>query len=262
MNMYQAMYNSCNIPFYAMGAAFHGRGHEDESGQWVAGEEIQEVLRTFGYGSRTGIDLPGEARGRVPDPEWKMEWNRDFPEYRGWVAGDTVNLSIGQGDMLATPLQVAYSYVPFANDGTLLRPQILYSIRDSRGEAIRQVEPEPSEIQPDASEEALAMVRESLRLVATRGTGHGAFRGFSIPVAGKTGTAEVGGRDPVTGDRLLEGHSWFVGYAPANDPQYVVAVVIENSGGGGAFAAPAARQVFGALFGLEEEWVSARDESR
>ena len=264
MNMYQAMYNSCNIPFYVMGAAFHGRGHEDENGRWVAGVELQEILRTFGYGRRTGIDLPGEARGRVPDPEWKFEWNRDFPENRDWFGGDTVNLSIGQGDMLATPLQVAYSYVPFANEGVALRPQILHSIRDSRGEIIHQVEAQPSEIQPDASEEALDIVREALRLVTTRGAGTGreALSGFPVAVAGKTGTAEVGRRNPITGERDVEGHSWFVGYAPAHDPQYVVAVMVENSGGGGAIAAPAARQIFGALFDIEEGWVHARDESR
>ena len=264
MNMYQALYNSCNTPFYSLGASFHARGHEDENGQWVAGVELQEILDTFGYGRRTGIDLPGEARGRVPDPEWKREWNEDFPENRMWVGGDTVNLSIGQGDMLATPLQVAYSYVPFANGGTTLRPQILHSVRDSRGEIIHQVEPELSEIQPDVSEEALEVVREALRLVTTRATGTAreAFSGFPIPVAGKTGTAEVGRRNPITGEREEEGHSWFVGYAPANDPQYVVAVMVENSGGGGAIAAPAARQIFGALFDMEEGWVHARDESR
>jgi penicillin-binding protein 2 len=261
MNLYNAISYSCNVPFYSIGATFHARGFEDEGE--TAGVELQEVVRTFGYGRRTGIDLPGESPGRVPDPDWKYQWNRDFPEYRRWVAGDTVNFSIGQGDVLATPLQVAYSHLPIANGGKSLRPQILHSVRDSRGELVHQVEPELSENQPEVSEEALAVLQESLRLVITRGTGLNAFRGFQVPVAGKTGTAEVGRViNSETGERDQDGHSWFVGYAPAHDPQYVVAVMIENAGGGGAIAAPATRQILGEIFDIEEEWVRARDESR
>jgi len=249
-NMYQANYDSCDVPFYYAGQSFH------------PGEDIQEVARDFGYGSRTGIDLPGEHRGRVPDQEWKENWNRDFPENRRWVAGDTVNLSIGQGDMLATPLQVAYSHVPIANGGTAWRPRVLHSIRDSRGDAMRTIEPELSENQPEASEEVIDFLQDALRMVVTRGTGRNAFRDFPIPVAGKTGTAETGRRDPRTGERDQDSHSWFVGYAPANDPQYMITVLIEHGGGGGAIAAPTARQIFAQIFDIDEGWVNAVDFSR
>lgn len=253
-NLYRANYDSCDVPFYEMGRAFHQRWYTDGK------EEIQEIARSFGYGRRTGIDLPGEAGGRVPDAEWKHQWNYDFPEHRQWIAGDTVNMSIGQGDMLATPLQVAYSHVPFVTGGTALRPQVLHSIRDSRGESIREIQPEESEIQPEVSDEAIRVIQDSLRLVVTRGTGRSSFSGFPVPVAGKTGTAETGRRDPVTGERDQDSHSWFVGYAPAQDPQYLAVVLAEHSGGG--IAAPAVRQIFAEIFDVEESWVNVNDPSR
>lgn len=252
VNMYQAYFHSCAIPFYEAGAAFHGRGDD----------EIQAMARSFGYGERTGIDLPGEVRGRVPDAEWKAAWNRDFPEYRAWIAGDSMNLSIGQGDMLATPLQVASSHVPIANGGTLWRPQILHSVRDSRGEVVRQIEPTKAEVQPDVSESTIRFMQEASRLVVTSGTGRSAFRDFPVEVSGKTGTAETGRRDPTTGERDQDSHSWFVGYAPSSNPRYVAVVMAEHAGGGGAIAAPAVRQIFGELFDIDEGWVTAVDHSR
>ncbi|MCL2437990.1 MAG: penicillin-binding protein 2 [Coriobacteriia bacterium] len=253
-SLYRANYDSCDIPFYEMGRHFHHRWYADGE------EDIQETARSFGYGRRTGIDLPGERQGRVPDAAWKYEWNRDFPEYRQWIAGDTVNMSIGQGDMLATPLQVAYSHIPFVTGGTALRPQVLHSIRDSRGEVIREMQPEESEHQPEVSDQAVEIVQDSLRLVVTRGTGRPAFRGFPVPVAGKTGTAETGRRDPVTGERDRDSHNWFVGYAPANDPQYLAVVMTEHSDGG--IATPAVRQIFAEIFDVEEGWVDSVDPSR
>jgi len=261
-NLNQANYYSCDVPFYQAGFLFHIRDAARVNNGEERLDEIQTVARSFGYGERTGIDLPGEARGRVPDEAWKFEFNRDFPEHRTWLGGDTVNLSIGQGDMLATPLQVAYSHVPFANGGTLWRPQILHSIRDTRGEVIREIEPEVSANQPDASEEALTMVNQALRLVVTRGTGRGALADFPVPVAGKTGTAETGRRDPITGERDQDSHGWFVGYAPYQDPQYIIAVVIEHGGGGGAIAAPVARQIFAEIFEQDPRWVDTIDVSR
>jgi len=252
MDMYASTIHSCDVYFYEAGRAFYLR--EDE--------EIQAAARAFGYGERTGIALPGETRGRVPDAEWKAYWNRDFPEYRQWVPGDTVNLSIGQGDMLATPLQLAYSHVPIANGGTAWQPQILHSIRDNRGEIVREMEPTLSENQPEFSDQAFLIVQRALRRVITDGTGRSAFRGFPIQVAGKTGTAEVGRRDPVTGERDQDSHALFVGYAPADNPQYVAAVIIEHAGGGGAVAGPAVRQIFAHLFGQEVELVLATDDSR
>ena len=252
IDMYASNIDSCDVYFYEAAVSFHLR---DE-------EEIQETARAFGYGRRTGIDLPDERRGRVPDAEWKAYWNQDFPEYRNWVPGDTVNLSIGQGDLLSTPLQVAYSYVPIANGGTLWQPQILHSVKDSRGELMREIEPMKSEIQPDFSEESYQIVKDSLRGAVVRGTAQSAFRGFPIPVAGKTGTAEVGVRDPITGYRDQDDHAWFVAYAPAYDPQYVAVVLIEHGGSGGRIAAPAVRQIFAELFGQEVELVTVDDESR
>jgi len=233
---------SCDVVFYEIGYTFYKRGRE----------ELQEFSRRFGLGSRLGIDLPGEVAGRVPDAEWKAEFNADYPEYRQWLPGDTVNISIGQGDLLVTPLQMAGVYAGIANGGEIMRPHILKEVLDSKGEAVRAFEPEVA-VSTGVSESILRTMHNALVEVTERGTGASAFRGFEVEVAGKTGTAEVAGKDD---------YAWFTAYAPADDPRYAVAVVIEQGGHGGAIAAPAAREILAALFGLPVEHVQATDVSR
>ncbi len=234
--------DSCDTVFYEIGYKFY----KDK------GEKFQKYARTFGYGQLSGIDLPGEADGRVPDAAWKKKYNEDYPEYQRWLPGDTVNMAIGQGDVLATPLQVAASYAGIANGGKLMRPHVMKEVLGSDGEAVRSVEPEVA-FAPKMNKNDLAVMRGALRRVVTSGTGEGAFRGFPVEVAGKTGTAQVTGKDD---------YAWFVGYAPASKPQYVVAVVIEQGGHGGSVAGPAARQILAAALGEEIEHVRAQDESR
>lgn len=234
--------DSCDTVFYEIGYAFYKDGRE----------RLQKFVRQFGYGSRTGIELPGEARGRVPDARWKREFNEDYPEYQRWNPGDTVNIAIGQGDLLVTPLQVAVSYAAIANGGKVMRPHVLDRVLAHDGSTVLTVEPEVRS-RPAVSKRALAIMDDALRRVVTDGTAQGAFRGFEVPVAGKTGTAEVAGKDD---------YAWFVGYAPAGDPRYVVAVVVEQGGHGGSVAAPAARQILAALMGKKVEHVRATDRSR
>lgn len=234
--------DSCDTVFYEIGHAFYKDGNE----------QLQKHARQWGYGSMTGIDLPGEADGRMPDAAWKKAYNEDYPEYQRWNPGDTVNIAIGQGDLLATPLQVAASYGGIANGGKVMKPHILGRVLDHDGKTVLKAEPEAA-FKPDVSKGSLSVMRSALRNVVSQGTGQGAFRGFDVNVAGKTGTAEVAGKDD---------YAWFVGYAPANKPRYVVAVVIEQGGHGGSVAAPAARQILGALLGKKVEHVNAEDRSR
>lgn len=233
---------SCDVVFYEIGYSFYKRGKE----------ELQAFSRRFGLGSKLGIDLPGEVAGRVPDAAWKAEVNADYPEYRQWLPGDTVNMAIGQGDVLTTPLQMAAVYGGIANGGDIMRPHVLKEVLDSQGEAVRAFEPEAA-FQTGVSESVLGTMHQALVGVTENGTGASAFRGFGSRVAGKTGTAQVAGKDD---------YAWFVAYAPADDPQYVVAVLLEQGGHGGAIAAPAAREILAQLLGLPVEHVQATDDSR
>jgi penicillin-binding protein 2 len=242
MSFRDGVVESCDTVFYEIGYEFYKQGDE----------KLQSFSREFGFGQSTGIDLPGELDGRVPDAEWKADFNENYPEYRKWLPGDTVNMAIGQGDLLVSPLQLAAAYGGIANEGKVMRPHILKEVNDAKGEPVRVFEPEVA-FTPEVSAANLAVMDRALRDVTAEGTGADAFRGFDVDVAGKTGTAEVAGKDD---------YAWFAAYAPADDPQYAVAVVIEQGGHGGAIAAPAAREILSGLFGLPVEHVTASDVSR
>ncbi len=234
--------DSCDTVFYEIGYAFYKRKDE----------KIQQMARMFGFGSRLGIDLPGEADGRVPDAKWKRAFNENYPEYQQWLPGDTVNMAIGQGDMLVTPLQVAAAYGAIAGNGTVMRPHLMRTVLGSDGRPVLSTKPEAA-FKPKVSKSNLAIMDEALKRVTTTGTAKGAFRGFEPGAAGKTGTAQVAGKDD---------YAWFVGYAPAEKPQYVVAVVIEQGGHGGSIAGPAGRQILASLLHEKVEHVTATDLSR
>ena len=189
-----------------------------------------------------------EMDGRVPTPEWKKEFNKKNPEYQVWYPGDTVNMAIGQGDMLSTPLQIAYLYAGIANDGKFMKPHLLKSLEDEEGgrrqEGGRPRPPRSS----TSSRPALDFVERALTgVVQGKGTAAATFEGFplgQIPVAGKTGTSEIVGKQTT---------AWFVCYAPVGNPKYVVAVAIEEGGHGGECAAPVARRILEGLFNLEPQ---------
>jgi penicillin-binding protein 2 len=233
---------SCDTVFYEIGHSFYKDGEE----------KLQSFAREFGYGSLTGIDLPGEVDGRVPDSAWKKAYNEDYPEFQRWNPGDTVNISIGQGDLLATPLQVATTYAGIANGGKVMKPHILRHVLGPEGDVVLATESEIA-FAPKVSRAHLDIMESALLSVTRTGTAKGAFRTFNVPVAGKTGTAEVAGKDD---------YAWFVGYAPADRPRYCVAVVVEQGGHGGSVAAPAARQILAALLGEKIVHVTATDRSR
>ena len=242
ISFHEGVVDSCDTVFYEIGYEFYKQGDE----------QLQTYARQWGFGSLTGIDLPGEVSGRVPDAEWKREFNENYPEYQQWLPGDTVNISIGQGDLLTTPLQVAAAYGGIANGGVVMRPHVLREVLDSQGQVVRRTEPEPA-FTVDVTPAELDVMGRSLVDVTEDGTGASAFRGFGATVAGKTGTAQVAGKDD---------YAWFAAYAPAEDPQYAVAVVVEQGGHGGSIAGPAARDILASLLGLPIEHVTATDISR
>ncbi len=234
--------HSCDVVFYEIGHELYRRGKE----------ELQAEARSFGLGSVTGIDLPGEVKGRVPDAAWKRDFNENYPEYRTWLPGDTVNLAIGQGDALTTPLQLAAVYAGLANGGSVMSPHILKEVRDAEGRPVLAAERKVL-AKGDVTASNLDVIGRSLVDVTTQGTAKGAFAGFPVPVAGKTGTSQVAGKDD---------YALFAAYAPADEPRYAVAIVIEQGGHGGSVAAPAARMVLSELLGLRVDRVHATDESR
>jgi penicillin-binding protein 2 len=234
--------DSCDTVFYEIGYRFY----KDK------GEKLQKFARKFGFGALSGIDLPGEAEGRVPDAKWKAAYNENYPEFRQWLPGDTVNLAIGQGDVLVTPLQLLDSYAGIANGGKVMRPHVLQQVLGPDGKPVLDPQPEVA-FDSGTSKANLATMKTALVSVTQDGTGKGAFRGFPVAVAGKTGTAQVAGKD----DMAL-----FVGFAPAEKPKYAVVVIIEQGGHGGSVAGPAARQILAACLGQKIEHVTATDLSR
>jgi len=242
ISFHNGVVQSCDTVFYEIGYEFYRREKE----------ELQATARAFGLGSETGIDLPGEVAGRIPDIAWKKEFNRNYPEYQMWLPGDTVNMAIGQGDVLVTPLQLTMAYAGIANDGTVIRPHVLKEVLDSEGTPILTEEPQVLS-ETGVSDKSLAVMTRALVDVTEEGTARASFVGFDVTVAGKTGTAEVKGKDD---------YAWFVAFAPAKNPRYAVGLVIEQAGHGGAVAAPVARNVLAQLLGEPIVTVWATDDSR
>lgn len=263
-----ALMRSCDTYYYPLAY----RQWQREEAQVRAGEEpdeaIQRMSREFGLGQRTGIDLPSESPGVIPDRAWRhWMWEQLRDTYCAgppgenpsaylirlyhelcvdggrWRGGDAVNMSIGQGDVLTTPLQMAVAFAAVANGGTVWKPRIGVDAVAPDGTVVDRIEPEAlgelplTEAQVRAIQRGLEMVN-----MEPRGTAFGPFRDFPYPSAGKTGTAEKGDRIP---------YAWYVGYAPVDDPRYVVAVAVEEGSGGSTTAAPIARRILEAAFGLD-----------
>ncbi|MDW8289895.1 MAG: penicillin-binding protein 2 [Armatimonadota bacterium] len=220
----KAIAASCDVYFY-------------QTGLRVGMERLAEMSRAFCLGELTGIDLPGESKGTIPTPEWKRKRYR-----QAWYPGDTVNASIGQGFIQTTPLQMALVAAAVANRGTVMKPFLVKRVIPPNGEPI---ETEPTVLkQIPLSQEHWNWIAQGM-LAAVSGAG-GTARAANlpgIPVAGKTGTAE----DPPR----PKPHAWFICYAPADNPRIALAVVVEQGGSGGAVAAPIARRILEAFFGIE-----------
>jgi penicillin-binding protein 2 len=257
----QALTVSSDVFFYQLGQDMDSRGD---------GNILQTWARRLGLGRRTGIDLPEESPGFVPSKSWRDRRYRKFsrcverrnpsPEEislgvcgwqdRPWSVGDNVNLSVGQGDLAANPLQMAVAYATIANGGRVLRPRLGQRIENSAGQAEQNLEA-PTARRLNIPAEYRQAILDGLRGAASApgGTSTSVFEGFPIPIAGKTGTAEKGlGRAD---------QSWYVALAPWPDPRYVVAVTDEAGGFGADTAAPMARLILAELFNVDEQQLVA-----
>jgi penicillin-binding protein 2 len=209
-------------------------------------EAIAKFMRPLGFGTRTGIDLHGEAEGVLPSPEWKRQRFKSR-EQQKWYGGETISVGIGQGYNAYTPLQLANALAGVVNDGKMYRPHLVRYVVDSVTGVRRAVEPEPVR-QLEFKPAHLAAIRQAMVDVNKSGTGARAFGNAPYSVGGKTGTAQVyslrGGKYVAgrVAERLRD-HSWFIAYAPADQPTIALAVLVENGGFGAQSAAPIARQV-------------------
>lgn len=235
-NFVQGLANSCDVYYWTLGG-----GTKDFDG--LGNERLGMYAATMGYGSATGIDLPDEVKGLVPSEQWKLAtWAEP------WLKGDTYNMSIGQGFVLATPLQVANATNAIANGGRLLRPRIATAVTDAEDRVVKQLEPEELHRLP-VSQANLAVVVEGMKAVMTADD---QMRKMNVPelkIAGKTGSAEYPGVRDAKG--ILPTHGWFTSFAPYDDPQVSVTVFLQ-SGGGPSDAAPLAMKIMKRFFNYSE----------
>ncbi len=235
LNILGGIAESSDVFFYKLAG-----GESPNFDNGLGQDRLSAYARLFGLGQPSGIDLPLEAPGLVPDQAWKLKTIGDI-----WTIGDTYNMGIGQGYVLATPLQVANYTAIVANGGTLYKPQLVHAVTDSEGRLVRTIEPQVIRKLPiDPS--VFAIVREGMREGVTSGTSTNANLA-DVAVAAKTGTAEYYG-PRVNGH--LPTHAWFTAFAPYDNPQIVVTVFIAGGGEGSAVAAPAAAAILRAYFHL------------
>jgi len=250
LNIVRALTVSSDVFFYKLGAQMFSQ----------PGQVLQTWARKLGLGEPTGIDLPGEFAGLVPDREWRDSGYREYLRCtrkrdvpagteealfacggidRPYSLGDNVNLSVGQGDLQATPLQMATAYAAIANGGYLVRPHVGQQIEDGQGRLVQQLKRPPRK-QLDISETTRAAILQGLRGAALPGgTSGDVFAGVDLEVYGKTGTAERG---------LDPDQSWYVAYVPNESRPIVVVTTIEKGGFGAETAAPAACRILTTWF--------------
>lgn len=224
----KAIAESVNTYFYAIGGGWGGI-------EGLGVERIVDYAGRFGFGKETGVDLPGENDGLLPSKEWK-----EVMKGEPWYIGDTYHLSIGQGDLLVTPLQVAAMTAVFANGGRLVSPRMVTALIGENGDR-REIPPKIRDGQV-VGEASLDIVRQGMRRTVTDGSAR-SFSWLPVEVAAKTGTAQW--------NRNRRTHAWFTSFAPYDDPELVVTVIVEEGGDGSAAAAPVARRFY-------EWWYSGR----
>jgi penicillin-binding protein 2 len=233
VDMYHGIVNSCDVYFYMLGNR-------------LGIDAIAQAARQYGLGQPTGIDLNGEKGGIVPSTEWKQRVRKE-----PWYPGETISAAIGQGYVSVTPLQMAAAMAAVANGGVLYKPRLVRSIRERSTGQSRDILPtEKSIVSMDS--ESFAVLHEALKGVVTEGTGKRA-QSKIVEVAGKTGTAQsVSARlQKSEGEdvpKQFRDHAWFVAYAPADNPKIALAVIVENVGHGGTFAAPIAKALIEEYF--------------
>ncbi|MDP3740766.1 MAG: penicillin-binding protein 2 [bacterium] len=220
---------SSDIFFYVVGG-----GYESEKIAGLGINKLAEYYKKFKLGDKLGIDLPGEAEGLVPTPEWKKEYFAGDPVAERWYLGDTYHVSIGQGDLLATPLQVLSWTATLANGGRIFRPFLVDKIQDQEDKIVAKNEPEQIGVL-SIDQKNIQIAREGMRQVVTEGTAK-SLQQLPITSAGKTGTSQFDAKN------LSRTHAWFTAFAPYENPEIAIMVLIEDGGEGGTNAVPVVRE--------------------
>jgi len=241
------------------------------------------AAKSFGIGKLTGIDLPAEASGRLPNRDWKEKYYQSnknyYCDYQNRArksdltpyliaiakenctdgniirAGDAVNFSIGQGDTLLTPIQMAQTYAAIANGGTIYKPEVARAILKPDGTVVKEFTPVVTG-KVNTTPATIDFLHKALRSVATNGTAAGVFAGFPIHVAGKTGTAQDLGRN--TNGSAKDDTSWFASFAPVEDPQFAVIMMVSQGGFGAAVSAVGVHDIYAALYGVSGSTVDPK----
>lgn len=227
MDVSSAIAQSSDIYFYTVAG-----GHPSSTIKGLGAEKLAEYYRKFGMGEVTGIDINGEKPGRVADPSWKQNYYKDDAIMAKWYLGDTYHIAIGQGDMLATPLQVTVWTSAIANNGVLNRPRLLKQVLSQTGQTIFTPKAEEF-INVPINLDNLKAVQEGMRENVTGEKGSGRqLASLPISAAGKTGTSQFDGSDP------SRTHAWYTAYAPYENPEIAITVLVEAGGEGHAAAVP------------------------
>jgi penicillin-binding protein 2 len=238
LNLAEALIESCDTVFYEFGHEFYKR-------RVTRGEVFQKHLERFGFGRPTGVDLPNENPGLIPDREYKEKTSRTNQYVEPvWFPGDDIIMAIGQGLVQVSPIQLATAMSAIANGGTIWQPHLGLRVQKADGDVVRQIKAKKLGRLP-FSKNVLGYIRDSLARVTSSGTAAGAFAGFPLSqysVAGKTGTAEMPPR---------QDFSWFAAMTPANGAKYVVVAMVEEGGHGSSTAAPIVRAIIEGLYGIE-----------
>jgi penicillin-binding protein 2 len=234
------------------------------------------AAKRFQMGEKTGVDLPSESKSRLADRTWRKAWyeqNKDFYcNYQKRAskaqqtpflvqlakencidgdkvrAGDAVNFSIGQGDTVITPIKLAQMYAAIANGGTIWKPTIAKAIISHTGKVIKRYESEELG-NIDVSPEIIAFLHDALHEVTVSGTSAGVFSGFPVATSGKTGTAQVFGKNP--NGRAKDDSSWYAAFAPSDKPRYVAVMMVSQGGFGASTSGLGVRKIYETLFGVK-----------
>ncbi|MEI7791885.1 MAG: penicillin-binding protein 2 [Candidatus Berkelbacteria bacterium] len=225
-NVERALAESNNVFFYSLGGGF-------DKIQGLGIDKIKKYWQLFGLGRKTGIDLPAEASGFLPDGAWKLAVKGE-----PWYIGDTYHASIGQGDLLVTPLQMVRATAVIANGGKLLQPQLVKKIVNNNGDVVKQFEP-VVQSENFLNPSVIKTVAEGMRLTITDGSARN-LNDLPFTVAGKTGTAQFLNNEKT--------HAWFECYAPYESPEIAVVVLVDGGGGGHEIAAPVAKEIMSYYF--------------
>ncbi len=274
MNMKRAMAVSCDTIWYqiAYDEWVRDGGLKPKSNP---NDYFFKAAEGFQVNKKTGIDMPSESAGRLADRQWRKDWyadNKDFYcNYKDRAkksqltpflielarencldgdkirAGDAVNFSIGQGDTVITPLKLTQMYAALGNGGKILRPTLAKAVVSTDGKIIKKIEPKQLGTLP-ATPATLKLLDASFREVVTSGTGAGAFAGFPVAISGKTGTAQVFGRN--ANGSLKADTSWFASYGPTENPRYAVVMMVSQGGFGASVSGVGVRKIYETLFGV------------